>query len=67
MVLDCNTLGITGKGYMKKLILLSLLSILATGCFSENDETNPFIQSEAEKQVAANYRALVNQTLRISD
>ena len=46
---------------MKKLILLSLLSILATGCFSENAETNPFIQSEAEKQISAAYRLLVNE------
>ena len=41
---------------MKKLILLSLLSILATGCFSENAETNPFIQSENEKRIAEEYR-----------
>ena len=50
---------------MKKLILLSLLSILATGCFSENAETNPFIQSEAEKQIAQNYRSLVDDNQEV--
>ena len=45
---------------MKNLILLSLISILATGCFNENGETNPFIQSEIEKQVAAGYRDKVD-------